>query len=205
MPANRREIAKAETRELILKAARAMFLEKGVDQCTMRGIAKAAGVSPASIIVHFKNKTSLLEVALNDEITSTVMVAIQSFPEEEDLLTRLLHTSRCMFAFYDNNRDLYRSLLKHTLLEPEINNPHITKELDNYIRFITCLIEDEQKKGALINGTDPHIAAMSVAGLYIGVLIMFFRDPSITPDAASVMLEQMTATCLTGILKGGNL
>jgi len=201
MPANRRKIAKAETKQLILKTARSMFLEKGVDKCTLRGIAKVAGVSPASIVVHFKNKKSLLEVALNEEIASTVMEAIKSLPENEDFLTKLLHTSRRMFKFYDKNRALYRALVKHTLLEPEENNPHITEELDNYIRFITCLIREEEKKGALLAGTDLNIAASSVAGLYISVLIMFFRDTSMTPEIASVMLENMTSTFLTGILK----
>lgn len=203
MSANRREIAKAETRALILKTARSMFLDRGVDNCTLRSIAKEAGVSPASIVVHFKNKTSLLEVALNEEITSTVMKAIKSLPENEDLLTKLLHTSRCMFKFYDQNRPLYRALLKHTLLEPEEKNPHITAELDNYIRFITCLIDEEKKKGALLPETDLHIAASSVAGLYIGVLVMFFRDTAMTPEFASAMLEKMTSAFLTGILKRG--
>jgi len=129
------------------------------------------------------------------------MEAIKSLPENEDFLTKLLHTSRRMFKFYDKNRALYRALVKHTLLEPEENNPHITEELDNYIRFITCLIREEEKKGALLAGTDLNIAASSVAGLYISVLIMFFRDTSMTPEIASVMLENMTSTFLTGILK----
>jgi AcrR family transcriptional regulator len=201
MSANRREIAKAETRQLILKTARTMFVEKGVDQCTLRGIAKVAGVSPASIVVHFKNKTLLLEVALNDEIAATVLEAINSLPEKGNLLEKLLHTSKCMLKFYDKNRALYRALLKNTLLEPEENNTYSTEEMGNYIRFVTCLIEEEQKKGKLIAGTDIAIAASSVVGLYFSVLIMFFRDTRMTPEMASAMLEQMTSTLLTGILK----
>ena len=34
----------------------------------MRGIAREAGVSAASVIVHFKNKTALLEEALYEDI-----------------------------------------------------------------------------------------------------------------------------------------
>jgi len=128
----RREVSKAETRNLILKTARRMFLQKGVDSCTLRGIAKEAGVSPASIVVHFKNKAALLEIALFEEIEITVKQAILTLPQDEDLLTKLMHTSHKMFIFYDTNRNLYRALLKQTLLEPEANNPHTSGVLGGF-------------------------------------------------------------------------
>ena len=62
---NRREASKKETRQLILRAARRLFAQKGMEECTIRDIARKAGVSPASVVVHFKSKTALLEEALN--------------------------------------------------------------------------------------------------------------------------------------------
>ncbi len=61
---DRRKASKFETRQLILSAAKKLFLEKGVEQCTMRAIATEAGVSAASVVVHFKNKIGLLEASL---------------------------------------------------------------------------------------------------------------------------------------------
>jgi AcrR family transcriptional regulator len=67
---NRREASKIETKNLILQAAKQLFRKKRVEECTMRTIAARAGVSPASVIVHFKSKIALLEEALEGEINS---------------------------------------------------------------------------------------------------------------------------------------
>ncbi len=53
---NRREASRTESRRLILKAARKPFGAQGMEACTIRNITTAAGVSPASVILHFKTK-----------------------------------------------------------------------------------------------------------------------------------------------------
>ena len=53
----------------------------------MRAIAKEAGVSAASVVVHFKNKTALLEVALYEDIGRTIAQATASPPRKKDLLS----------------------------------------------------------------------------------------------------------------------
>jgi AcrR family transcriptional regulator len=196
---NRREASKSETRRLILAAAKRLFKEKGVEQCTMRGIARAAGVSPASVVVHFKNKTALLETALYEEIERTVARAVASLPARADLLDRLLHVPQAMFAFYAGNRELYRTLIRNTVFEPEADSPHLTRQLAQYLRFIALLIEDEKELGKVDRNVDIETAAASLASLYIGVLIMFFRNPEMTPQAALNMLAAATGQFLTGI------
>ena len=108
---NRRQATKLETRKLILTAARKLFKSRGVAQCTMREIAKEAGVSPASVVVHFKNKIALMETALFEDIDRTIGKAVESLPPGADLADSLLHIWTAMFTFYDANRDLYRVLL----------------------------------------------------------------------------------------------
>jgi AcrR family transcriptional regulator len=196
---NRREASKSETRRLILAAAKRLFKEKGVEQCTMRGIAKAAGVSPASVVVHFKNKTALLETALYEEIERTVARAVASLPARADLLDLLLHVPQAMFTFYAGNRELYRTLIRNTVFEPEADSPHLTRQMAQYLRFIALLIEDEKKLGKVDRNVDIETAAASLASLYIGVLIMFSRNPEMTPQAALNMLAAATGQFLTGI------
>ncbi len=197
---NRREASKSETRQLILNAARKLFLEKGVDQCTMRAIAKEAGVSAASVVVHFKNKTALLEVALYEDIEHTLAKAIDSFPSEADLLDRLMHIPHAMFYFYNTNRELYRALIRNTLFEPEEENPHLTRQLEGYLQFLGGQIEHEKALGNVRSDVDVHIATASLASLYIGILINFFRDSEMAPDMALDMLASMNQQYLTGIM-----
>jgi AcrR family transcriptional regulator len=56
--------AAAATRERILDAALAQFLERWYDEVTVAGIAKAAGVSQQTIVNHFGTKEGLLDAAV---------------------------------------------------------------------------------------------------------------------------------------------
>jgi AcrR family transcriptional regulator len=197
---NRRQASKSETRQLILNAAKRRFLEKGVEQCTMRGIAKEAGVSAASVVVHFKNKTALLEMALYEDIERTLAQALASLPPEAGLLDRLMHIPQAMFYFYDTNRELYRALIRNTVFEPEADCPGLTRQLENHLQFLGGLIEHEKSMGIIRPDVDVNIAAASLASLYIGVLIKFYRNPKMTPQMALDMLAAMKRQYLTGIM-----
>ena len=197
---NRREASKIETRKLILKAARKLFRKKGVEQCTMRAVAKEAGVSAATVILHFKSKISLLEIAITEDIEGALTKAISNIPQKASLLKRLMHIPTAMYSFYDSDRELYRALVRNTIFEPEEDNPQIKKQLDGYLMYLARIIEQEKKVGIIRKEVDPHIAASCLGALYMGVLIRFFRNPEITPQAASDMLSNMKSQYLNGIV-----
>lgn len=197
---NRREASKNETRQLILDAARELFAQKGLEDCTLRDIARQAGVSPASIVVHFKSKTALLEEALNRDIEKA-MTELMSLPEGQGLLERLVHLTKGFFRFYDTNRPLYRALISRTIFEPRGDTPHITKLTERYLRFVASLIETEKGRGLIRSEVDTPVAGGALFSLYLGVLIMFFRQPEITVEMAADLLAAMTAQYLQGIMR----
>ncbi|MDY6952145.1 MAG: TetR/AcrR family transcriptional regulator [Thermodesulfobacteriota bacterium] len=197
---NRREASKSETRKLILAAARKLFTKKGVEPSTMREIAKKAGVSAASVVVHFKNKTALLETALYEDIDHTLSQALSSLPSESGFLERLMHIPRAMFFFYDTNRELYRALVRNTVFEPEEDYPHLARQLNHHLEFLGRMIEHEQGVGNVRPDVPVPVAAASLASLYFGVLTRFFQDPQMTPQMALDMLAAMKAQFLEGIL-----
>lgn len=55
----RREREKTELRQVIMDAARRIFIAEGYDQVSMRRIADAIEYSPTAIYVHFKDKATL--------------------------------------------------------------------------------------------------------------------------------------------------
>ena len=56
----RKEQEKSEMRELILKTAMNLFLDKGFENITIRHIAEKIEYSPATIYLYFKNKDEIL-------------------------------------------------------------------------------------------------------------------------------------------------
>lgn len=197
---NRRQASKQETRRLIMAAARKLFLEKTVDDCTMRAIAKEAGVSAASVVVHFKNKRALLEATLGEDIDRTTATAIATFPRKGSLVDRLTHIWLAMYTFYDTNRDLYRTLIRSTIFEPEDQTPFLTGITITFFDFLQELIETEKSCGRMDLAVDADMMSKALFSLYFGVLIMFYRDPEMTPQDAAALVAGMTRQTLAGLV-----
>ena len=196
---NRREASKNETRQLILRAARRLFAQKGMEESTIRDIAREAGVSPASVVVHFKSKTALLEEALNRDIETALSELVASMPEDLELLDRLMHLAKGFFRLYDQNRKLYRALIRYTILEPAGETPNIANVSELYLRFLSGLVEAGQARGIIKPEVDASVAAASFFSLYLGALIMLFRMPEMTVEQVAEALAAMTDQYLKGI------
>jgi len=198
---NRRETSKNETRQLILAAARRLFAQKGMEESTIRDIARDAGVSPASVVVHFKSKTALLEEALKGDIEMALSELVASMPENSDLLDRLLHLAKGFFRLYDQNRNLYRALIRATIFEPAGETPNLTSVSEGYLRFLAGLVEEGQARGLIRPEVDASVAAGALFSLYLGALISFFRQPEMTAEQVAAILAAMTEQYLQGITR----
>jgi len=198
---NRREASKKETRRLILKAARTLFARKGMEECTIRDIAAKAGVSPASVVVHFESKTALLEEALCGDIEIALTEIAASMPKNYKLLDRLMYLSKGFLSLYDKNRDLYRALIRSTVFQPGDETPLMSNLSERYIQFLSHILDEEKTRGVILPEVDCRIAAASVFFLYTGALIMLFRMPEMTVDMVSDILASMTAQYLNGITR----
>ncbi len=196
---NRREASKKETKRLIVKAARILFAQKGMEDCTLREIAKKAGVSPASVVVHFKNKTGLLEEALGSDLEKTVNDLIASMPDGT-MFDRVMYLSKGFFALYETNKHLYRALICRTVFEPVSETPHITRTSEQYVSLLSGMIEAEKRRGTVKPTIDSTVAAICLFSLYMGALIMFFRTPEMTVKQVLEYLSVMTQQYLAGIM-----
>ncbi len=56
----RKELEKQEMRKLILETAMKLFLEKGIENITLRNIAEQIEYSPATIYLYFKDKDEII-------------------------------------------------------------------------------------------------------------------------------------------------
>ncbi len=197
---NRREASKQETRQLILKAARRLFAQKGPEECTIRDIAREAGVSPASVVVHFQSKTALLEEALTRDIEKALSELLASMPPDLPLLDRLQHLATGFFRLYDAHRDLYRALIRQTVFEPGGETPHMTRLNARYLQILDTLVEEEKARGQIRAEVDSQVAAGAIFSLYLGALILLFREPAMTVAMVAEVLAAMTGQYLGGII-----
>ena len=126
------------------------------------------------MVVHFKSKTALLEEALNRDIEGALSELVASMPEDLELLDRLMHLAKGFFRLYDQNRNLYRALIRYTIFEPAGETPNMTKVSERYLRFLSGLVEEGKARGIIRPEVDTTVAAAAIFSLYLGALIMLF-------------------------------
>jgi len=89
-------VSSETTRSGVLRAARACFAEYGYTKTTMRMIAMAAGVTPATVHFHFTDKRGMFLVAYDEvdtEVITRYRQAIDGHDTFRDKVTALLEES----------------------------------------------------------------------------------------------------------------
>lgn len=76
------------TRQRLLAAAETLFAERGFAATTMGAIASAAGVSPATVYLHFPSKAAVV-AALADAITAASDLSVEHVEQEPDPVTQI--------------------------------------------------------------------------------------------------------------------
>lgn len=93
----------------ILAAARALLLEKGPDELSLREVAARAGYSPASLYEYFDGREAIL-AAVAQEIATRLHTRLASVPEALPPDRRLVRLGQVYLAFGRENPNDYRLL-----------------------------------------------------------------------------------------------
>ncbi|RYC69366.1 MULTISPECIES: TetR/AcrR family transcriptional regulator [Spirosoma] len=104
--AERKAREKEELRDLILRAARKLFTENGIEQTTIRNIAEAIDYSVGTVYVYFRNKDAILH-ALHSQGFGMLASHFSVLASVADPMERLRAMGRIYIKFGLENRDMY--------------------------------------------------------------------------------------------------
>ena len=122
----------SDVREKILETARCIFLKEGYKGTTINSIARAAGISPSTIYLHFNGKKDLfenldiseeeaLQDAYNANRTSILQTALILFGEHGydgvsmDMLARESGYSKAtLYQYFKDKEELYSAVMQET-------------------------------------------------------------------------------------------
>ena len=102
----RKEREREEMRELILEAARKLFLAQGFDKTSIRNIAEAIEYSPATIYLYYKDKNELL-YSLHEAGFHKMMQEFAGVAAVKDPFEKLVALGKQYLDFAMNNPELY--------------------------------------------------------------------------------------------------
>ena len=155
----RREVAAAETRREILRAARRLFAEHGYAATSLQQIAEESGVAVQTIYSSVGSKAALV-LALNDlidEEAGVAQLAADVFAETDPprLIANGIHLTRQL-----NERcgDLIQVLISAELAEPGAATA-VADGMRRHELGASAIAQRLQALGALRTGTTPEQAA----------------------------------------------
>jgi len=186
---SRRTRAKAETRARLLAAARRLFGERGFEGTTLRDVARAAGVAVGTVILHCGDKSTLLALALDEQL-GTVLDRPRARAAGSTPRDRVRAIVAALFHSYAQSPDLARVLVRESLFVEGAGRQPTDKRLAEFLGSLQTLL---QEPGALRPEWDPADAAQAIFAAYIACLIAGLRADTFDSRALLAAFDRMTA------------
>jgi AcrR family transcriptional regulator len=166
-----RDLLVRARREQIVEAATRVFAQKGFRRATTREVAREAGISEGTIYNYFENKDALL-MAILQRLNETERRA-EDFEEGmatdfEGFLREYL--SRRMSLIWEN-REVFRVVLSEMLVNAELRELYLRRVVEPTMRIAEENFRSRMEQGE-VRRTDVPLAARSVAGAVLGVLVL---------------------------------
>jgi len=182
------EERKAETRDIIILAARKVFSEKGYHKAQIADIVKAAGISTGSIYAHFKDKRDLFEqisrVNLENLRTRLKELRQTTLPGDvRDRVQRWKQTYSTFFDYVDANPEQILMVVRGGFGVDEGHDA----SLWDYINLFASDIADDFSKWhqlGFIKGGNPHLLGHIIIGMCMHVAHSYLVDRQFTRNEA---------------------
>lgn len=95
------------TKEVIIEAARSIFVEKGFQDVSMRSIARQLGCTHGALYYHFKNKADLFYAIVEADFSRLNYLLEEAVQGSEDDVTKLRNIFLRFVEFGLNNQNQY--------------------------------------------------------------------------------------------------
>ena len=170
----RRERERAATHQLILDAAREIFVNEGDDGLTMRRLAEAIEYSPTAIYNHFEDKDSILtELSICDFAAFTKQFDL--VPKNAPPLDRLRMLGHAYVMFAQEHPAQYRHLFCTTrTLSPEAL---AQKPQEDAYEMLLATVKEAIASGAYDSSHDPEVTAQLLWSALHGIITLHMFLP----------------------------
>ncbi len=126
----RRKREKNIRKNIILKAARKLFFEKGFKSVTVESIAKKSELSKGAVYLYFKSKDEIYTQILLDDIDKFHKRVSDLFGNGSSASVILLKLSDIYIEFFLRDKELFRILMTFML---NANHRNLPEEVENHI------------------------------------------------------------------------
>ena len=168
-----------ENKEVAIREkAMEMIVREGFDGLSMQKLAKAAGVSPATIYIYYKNREDMVNRLFNDAQKAFAATALRNFDPEASLEAGLWQQWKNRLAFileypiYFQFFELFRN--SHLINHKDIDTSEFR---ENMMLFVKNAI----KRGELVK-MEPEIFWSVAYGSFYSLLKFHLQEPKMITE-----------------------
>lgn len=171
--ATRKQREKEEMREMILHAAKNIFLEKGYAETSIRNIAEKIEYSPGTIYLYFKEKDDIFH-ALHQEGFRKLVGMMLPLQFVEEPFERLKAMGRIYMDFAKQNKDFYDLMF---IMQAPMNmeREECWEEGDKALDHLKQVIRDCQVAGRF-EGRDVDYLSFIIWSAMHGMCALYCRE-----------------------------
>ena len=173
--ANRKERQKEELKAKILEAARALFIDRGFEETSIRNIAERIEYSPTTIYLYFKDKDDIF-YALHREGFVLLNQYFRSLQEVADPFERLKAIQRAYVRFALENREYYDLMFisRSPMSALEDSDDEKWEEGNRAFGALTNTVQQCIEQG-YFKGMDPEVLAFTCWSMVHGICALEIR------------------------------
>lgn len=170
---DRKEREKQELKDLILKEAKAVFLEEGYEKTSIRKIADRIEYSPTTIYLYFKDKSELL-LELHKQSFHQFFNVLSSVSTISDPFERLVQTGKRYIEYGIKNPEEYelKFQLKAPLAALECKN-EIWSDGQQAICFVQAIVDNCIEAGYFSKSMDSQSMSIMLWAEVHGLVTLF--------------------------------
>ena len=188
MPMPRRERDRLQRRTDILRAAEAVFADKGYHEASIEEIARVAEYGTGTVYLYFKDKETLYLELVEEKFRGMIQHVQGSVAAEKDPIEGIRRLIRARMEFFGENRAFFRIYMDARTevgLAKRGRGEGIVKLRETYIEVISGLMRAGQRRGMIRKG-DPRQFAIALTGIMRQLTRDWLRSDDGSPLTDSV-------------------
>ncbi len=166
-------------RQAAIRAAAAVFAEKGFHGACTKDIAERMGIKQGSLYYYFKSKQEALSEVCLFGIQDYVQHMEDISGSEQSFEAKLAATVTSHLSSYRERNEALKVYNDERLYLPEAKRSRLKELGSHYRQQLEEIFEDGKKSGAVRESMDCHFAAQAVIGMCNAWGDLIVRDPEL--------------------------
>jgi AcrR family transcriptional regulator len=200
-PLKGRALAKQQTREKVLAAARAMFIERGFEGATIRDIAQAAGMSTGAVFASFADKNELFFEVVGQDNAALQQVMEDASANARDLHAALMGAITANFDFNLKRLPLVQGLMAAAWVDDPVFQAQRAALTKPIFDLLTTIIVRHVERGETAEDVTPQLLLDTVWPLVLATYRNTVLKPGVPPADLLADLSRQMALVLRGAAK----